>query len=165
MQDTRSQDALHQALLLRTSQMNPQTQPSQQSNNMLAQALRQNRQNSSIPTDTTGQNPATGQDWSTTGSGYAGNGGYYPNGQYGGIDSWLGGSSGIDNSALGNYDLSGLDLSSLTGGGMGDWLGGLGDWFSGIGSWFGSEAIPAIGEAGSAIGEGAAVAAPAAAAA
>jgi hypothetical protein len=146
MQDTRSQDALHQALLLRTSQMNPQTQPSQQSNNMLAQALRQNRQNSSIPTNTTGENPATGEDWLSTGSGYAGNGGYYPNGQYGGIDSWLSGSSGIDNSALGGYNTSGLDLSSLTGGtgGMADWLGGLGDWFGGLFS--GGGALAGAGE-------------------
>lgn len=172
MQDTRSQDALHQALLLRTSQMNPQTQPSQQNTDMLAKMLRQgNKNKSSNPLDPFNQNtnPATGQDWSTEGSGLAGNGGYYPNGQYGGIDSWLNGTSGIDNSALGNYDLSGLDFSgagsSLDGigsglsdvwGGLGDGLASIGDWFAGL---FGS------GGALEGAGEVAAEVAPAAAAA
>ena len=45
MQDTRSQDALHQALLLRTSQANPQVQANQQNNNMLAQLLKQGNKN------------------------------------------------------------------------------------------------------------------------
>jgi hypothetical protein len=171
MQDTRSQDALHQALLLRTSQMNPQTQPSQQNNNMLAQMLRSNK---STPSNPMGNNinPATGQDWSAEGSGYAGNGGYYPNGEYGGIDSWLNGTSGIDNSALGGYDTSGLgsfDLSGAgssldgIGSGLSDVWGGLGDGFASIGDWFGS----LFGSGGALEGAGAVAeeAAPAAAAA
>ena len=123
MQDTRSQDALHQALLLRSMQMNPTVQPNQQNSNMLAQALRQgNKQNPSMPTDTSNINPATGQDWSATGSGYAGNGSYGT----GGIDAYLNGTSGLDNSALGDYNLSGLgstDLASSSGlSSIGDFL-------------------------------------------
>jgi hypothetical protein len=111
MQDTRSQDALHQALLLKTMEMNPQVQHNQQNMNGLAQALRQGNK---TPSDPSNINPATGQDWSTTGSGYAGNGSYGT----GGIDAYLNGTSGIDNSALGDYNLSGMganDLSSLAG--------------------------------------------------
>jgi hypothetical protein len=109
MQDTRSQDALHQALLLRSSQMNPQTQPTQQNTNMLAQMLKQgNKQKSTNSTNPTNQNSPNVYDYSTP---------YDPN-QYTGIDSYLNGTSGIDNSALGDYNLSGMganDLSSLAG--------------------------------------------------
>ena len=136
MQDTRSQDALHQALLLRSMQMNPAVQPNQQNSNMLAQALRQgNKQNPSLPTDTSNINPATGQDWSATGSGYAGNGSYGT----GGIDAYLNGTSGLDNSALGNYnisDLFGSGGSSLDG--LGSSLDGVWQGIGSIGDWFGS---------------------------
>ena len=161
MQDTRSQDALHQALLLRTSQANPQIQPNQQNNNMLAQLLKQgNKNNPTKPaTDSTGApvtdystpyNPATGQDWSTTGSGYAGNGGYDPT-AIGGMNDYLsqmgldtGGFTGSGNFSMGGN--SGFDL-----GGMGNmfdgWGSSIGDFLGSIGSWFGSEAAPAIGTA------------------
>ena len=117
------------------------------------------------PSDST-INPATGQDWSVEGSGLAGNGGYYPNGEYGGIDSWLSGSSGIDNSALGGYDLSGLDLGGSGGSsldGFGSSLDGLWQGIGSIGDWFGS----LFGSGGALEGAGAAAeeAAPVAAAA
>ena len=163
MQDTRSQDALHQALLLRTGQMNPAVQPNQQNNNMLAQALRQgNKQNPSIPTDTSNINPATGQDWSATGSGYAGNGGYGIDS----IDSWLSGTSGLDNSALGNYNLSGLDLGGSGGSsldGLGSSLDGVWQGIGSIGDWFGS--LFGSGGALEGVGTAAEEVAPAAAAA
>jgi len=163
MQDTRSQNALHQALMLRTS--NPQIQHNQQFNNLLAQALKQGKTNPTNYTNSTisnsapvydystPYNPATGQDWATTGSGYAGNG--MPDTQYTGIDQWLanGGGQGYDfggfpmNDYLGNLGLdgggsfSGAGDFSLGGigdslGGAGDSLSGLGDMFSGIGGWF-----------------------------
>lgn len=149
MQDTRSQDALHQALLLRTAQANPQVQPNQQNNNMLAQLLKQgNKNNPTNPSDPFNQNPATGQDWSTTGSGYAGNG---MDLGYSGINDYLaqmgldtGGFTGSGNFSMGSN--GGFDL-----GGMGNmfdgWGSSIGDFLGSIGSWFGSEAAPAIGTA------------------
>ena len=124
MQDTRSQDALHQALLLRTAQANPQIQPNQQNNNMLAQLLKQgNKNNPTKPaTDSTGApvtdystpyNPATGQDWSTTGSGYAGNGGYDPT-AISGMNDYLS-QMGLDTGGFtgaGSFDLGSLGGSS-----------------------------------------------------
>jgi hypothetical protein len=163
MQDTRSQDALHQALLLRTGQMNPQVQPNQQNMNGLAQALRQgNKQNPMNPNDPTGQNinPATGQDWSITGSGYAGNGSYGT----GGIDGYLNGTSGIDNSALGNYNIS--DLFGSSGNsldGLGSSLDGVWQGIGSIGDWFGS--LFGSGGALEGVGTAAEEVAPAAAAA
>lgn len=125
----------------------------------LANALR--NKSAAQPFDST--NPATGQNWSAEGSGLAGNGGYYPN-DYGGIDSWLGGTSGIDNSALGSYDLSGLDLGgSLGGSGSGDFLSGIGESLGGIGDWFAG--LFGSGGALAGAGETAAEAAPVVAAA
>ena len=113
------------------------------------------------PSDST-INPATGQDWSATGSGYAGNGGYGIDS----IDSWLSGTSGLDNSALGNYNLSGLDLGGSGGSsldGFGSSLDGLWQGIGSIGDWFGS----LFGSGGALEGVGAAAeeAAPVAAAA
>ena len=135
MQDTRSQDALHQALLLRTAQANPQVQPNQQNNNMLAQMLKQGNKNKPTnPSDPFNQNPATGQDWSTTGSGYAGNGGYDPTAM-GGMNDYLS-QMGLDTggfSGAGDFSMGGIGDSLA---GAGDWTSGLGDMFSGIGGWF-----------------------------
>lgn len=152
MQDTRSQDALHQALLLRSMQMNPAVQPNQQNTNMLAQILRQgNKNNPTNPVDPTNQNPATGQDWSQTGSGYAGNGGYMDS-QYTGIDDWLA-NGGLDSSSLGSsFDGLGSSLDGVWQG-----IGSIGDWF---GSLFGSGG--ALEGAGAAAEEAAPVAAAAA---
>ena len=171
MQDTRSQDALHQALLLRTAQANPQVQPNQQNNNMLAQMLKQGNKNKPTnPSDPFNQNtnPATGQDWSTTGSGYAGNGGYDPTAM-GGMNDYLsqmgldtGGFTGSGNFSMGGN--GGFDLGGI--GNMFDgWGSSIGDFLGSIGSWFGSEAAPAIGDALPAIGTAAEEAAPVAAAA
>jgi hypothetical protein len=159
MQDTRSQDALHQALLLRSSQMNPQTQPTQQNSNMLAQILRQgNKQKLTNSTNPTNQNSANVYDYSTP---------YDPN-QYTGIDSYLNGTSGIDNSALGGYDTSGLSSFDLGGAGssldsLGGSLDGIWQGIGSIGDWFGS----LFGSGGALEGAGAAAeeAAPVAAAA
>lgn len=183
MQDTRSQNALHQALMLRTS--SPQVQHNQQFNNLLAQALKQGKVNptnytnstisNSAPVNdySTSYNPATGQDWATTGSGYAGNG--MPDTQYTGIDQWLanGGGLGYDSSGfamndyLGNLGLDGGGSFSGAGdfslGGIGDSLGGAGDWFAGLGDWFGGLFSGSGALAGA--GETAAEVAPAAAAA
>jgi len=187
MQDTRSQDALHQALLLRTSQMNPSTQAMSQGGGMgginpmlLAKMLKSNPASQSSNSTgapvydySTPYNPATGQDWATTGSGYAGNG--MPDTQYTGIDQWLanGGGQGYDfggfamNDYLGNLGLDGGGSFSGAGdfslGGIGDSLGGFGDFFSGIGDWFGGLFSGSGALAGA--GETAAEVAPAAAAA
>ena len=139
MQDTRSQDALHQALLLRTSQANPQVQANQQNNNMLAQMLKQgNKNNPTKPaTDSTGApvtdystpyNPATGQSWDVTGSGLAGNGGYDPTAM-GGMNDYLS-QMGLDTGGFtgaGSFDLGSLlgGGSSAAGGGITDFLGSL----------------------------------------
>ena len=129
MQDTRSQDALHQALLLRTAQANPQIQPNQQNNNMLAQMLKQGNKNKPTnPSDPFNQNPATGQDWSTTGSGYAGNGGYDPTAM-GGMNDYLS-QMGLDTGGFtgaGSFDLGSLlgGGSSAAGGGITDFLASL----------------------------------------
>ena len=129
MQDTRSQDALHQALLLRTAQANPQVQPNQQNNNMLAQMLKQGNKNKPTnPSDPFNQNPATGQDWSTTGSGYAGNGGYDPTAM-GGMNDYLS-QMGLDTGGFtgaGSFDLGSLlgGGSSAAGGGITDFLASL----------------------------------------
>ena len=163
MQDTRSQDALHQALLLRTSQANPQIQPNQQNNNMLAQLLKQgNKNNPTNPSDPFNQNPATGQDWSTTGSGYAGNGGYDPTAM-GGINDYLS-QMGLDTGGFtgsGDFSMGGNGGFDL--GGMGNmfdgWGSSIGDFLGSIGSWFGSEAAPAIGTAAEEVAPAAAAAA------
>lgn len=127
MQDTRSQDALHQALLLRTAQANPQVQPNQQNNNMLAQMLKQGNKNKPTnPSDPFNQNPATGQDWSTTGSGYAGNGGADLTGGMSDYLSQMGMDTGGFTGA-GSFDLGSLlgGGSSAAGGGITDFLASL----------------------------------------
>ena len=172
MQDTRSQDALHQALLLRTAQANPQVQPNQQNNNMLAQMLKQgNKNNSTKPaTDSTGApvtdystpyNPATGQSWDVTGSGFAGNGGYDPT-AIGGMNDYLG-QMGLDTggfSGAGDFSMGGAGDSLA---GAGDSLSGLGDMFSGIGGWFSGIDWGGIGAGAATAAEEAAPAAAAAA--
>jgi len=131
-------DAAILAQLLQTPNYTNPTSFYQGANNQLAQGLR-NKQNpllNSQPTqildlsgNTTGNgiNPATGLDWSQTGSGYAGNGG-----------------ASLDNSGfLSNFN-SGLDsFGNLFDG----WGSSIGDFFSGIGSWFGSEAAPEVASA------------------
>jgi hypothetical protein len=164
LQDTRSQDALHQALLLRSLQMNPQTQPTQQNSNMLAQILRQGtKQKSTNPVNPTNQNSANVYDYSTP---------YEPS-QYTGIDNWLanGGGQAYDSSGFAMNDYLGnlgLDSGGSFGGdfslgNIGSSLGGAGDWFAGLGDWFG-ELFSGSGALAGA-GETAAEAAPAAAAA
>jgi len=131
-------DAAVLAQLLQTPQYTNPASFYQGANSQLAQALRnkQNPLSNSQPTqildlsgNTTGNgiNPATGLDWSQTGSGYAGNGG-----------------ASLDNSGfLGNFN-SGLDsFGNLFDG----WGSSIGDFFGGIGSWFGSEAAPAAASA------------------
>jgi hypothetical protein len=149
-------DAAVLAQLLQTPQYTNPASFYQSANSQLAQALRnkQNPLSNSQPTqildlsgNTTGNgiNPATGLDWSQTGSGYAGDGG-----------------ASLDNSGfLGNFN-SGLDsFGNLFDG----WGSSIGDFFSGIGDWFGSSAAPAISDAGAEIAPAAEEAAPAAAAA
>lgn len=144
--NTQSQDAMHMALLAKALREMPNANHgatgSGFNNKALADALMKKAMQEQAPTQPNNTNPATGQDWSQTGSGYAGNGGYMPD-QYTGIDSWLNGTSGIDNSALGSYDLSGLDSASLDSlGGSLDSLGtsldGLWQGIGSIGDWFGS---------------------------
>jgi hypothetical protein len=163
MQDTRSQDALHQALLLRTSQMNPSTQGGGMGGinpMLLAKMLK--------------SNPASQSSNSTGAPVYDYSQPYEPS-QYTGIDEWLanGGGQGYDfgdfamNDYLGNLGLdsggsfSGAGDFSL--GGIGDSLGGAGDWFAGLGDWFGGLFSGSGALAGA--GETAAEVAPAAAAA
>ena len=95
------------------------------------------------PTDATGApvndystpyNPATGQSWDVTGSGFAGNGGYDPTAM-GGMNDYLG-QMGLDTggfSGAGDFSMGGAGDSLA---GAGDSLSGLGDMFSGIGGWF-----------------------------
>jgi len=122
------------------------------------------------PTDATGApvtdystpyNPATGQSWDVTGSGFAGNGGYDPTAM-GGMNDYLG-QMGLDTggfSGAGDFSMGGVGDSLA---GAGDSLSGLGDMFSGIGGWFSGIDWGGIGAGAATAAEEAAPAAAAAA--